>query len=409
MGGFVTLYRYTAVSRDGSRIEGEMEASAQAIVFDQLNELGHFPIDVSEVGGVGGVHAAGVSWFRRKVSSAQITTMTRELAMLLKAGLTLDQCLALLEKDQSVVGLTELVSHIRVRLNDGESFAETLEAQHGVFPPIYCNMVRAAEASGALESVLSQIADAREREQKLHSKILSSALYPSFLVVMAIAMVTLLLTFVVPRFKEMIVNTGAPIPDSARIVVAASDWLATYGGSLLIAILAIVATAPLLWRWVSFRSIFDSYLLRLPVIGYFARLNLTIRFCRTLSTLLASGVELPTALQHCQRVVVARPAAVAIGTAHEALRKGQSFIDPLDQSALFFPTVINMLRVGEETGDLSQSAFYVARMFEEKRDLAVQRLMTVLEPLIIIFVSFFVAGTLVALLSAVISVNDLVI
>lgn len=386
-----------------------MEADAQATVSDQLNELGHLPIDVHEADGGDSTHASGIPWPSRKVSSDQITTITRELAMLLSAGLSLDQSLALLERDRSSVGLAKLVSLIRVRLNGGESLAEALEAQSGVFPPVYCNMIRVAEASGTLERVIGQIAEAREREQKLRGKILSSALYPCFLVVVAVAMVALLLTFVVPRFKQMIVNTGAPVPDGARIVIAASDWLGAHGGTLLIAIVTIVVAAPLLFRWDPFRNTVDTFLLRVPVVGYFARINLTIRFCRTLSTLLAGGVELPSALQHCQRVAAVRPAAVAIGAAHDALRNGQSFIDPLDQSDLFFPVVINMLKVGEETGNLSQSAFYVARMFEEKLDLGVQRLMTVMEPLIIIFVSFFVAGTLIALLSAVISVNDLVI
>ncbi|MGI9385625.1 MAG: type II secretion system F family protein [Methyloligellaceae bacterium] len=405
----MTLFRYTAVTRSGGRIEGEMEASARRTVFDQLNELGYLPVDVHEVAAGHGTGATSFLSFERKISKAQITIVTRELAMLLKSGLTLDQALALIEKDQHTGRVSKLISRIRFQLNDGRNFAEALEAQDGVFPPVYCGMVRVAEASGTLDAVLEQIAEARERDQELRSKILSATLYPSFLIVTAVGMVVLLLMFVVPRFKEMISSSGAAVPDAARLVIGLSDWLNAHGGSLLIAVLAALLALLLLWGRPAFRMGFDAFLIRVPIAGYFARVSLTIRVCRTLSTLLKSGVELTTALALCERIVGVRPAAAAIAEANEALRKGQSFIVPLDESGLFFPVVINMLKVGEETGNLAPSAFYLAQMFEQKMDLGIRRLMTILEPLIIILVSLFVAGIIIAILGAVISVNDLVI
>ena len=250
----MTLYRYKAVTRSGGRIEGEMEASARRTVFDQLNELGYLPVDVHEVSARQRADTTSLISFGRKISKAQITILTRELAMLLRSGVTLDQALALLEKDQQGGRVSRLISKIRFELNDGRNFAEALEAQDGVFPPAYCGMVRVAEASGTLDSVLEQIADARERDQKLRSKILSAILYPCLLMVTAAGMVVLLLTYVVPRFKGMISNTGVAVPDAARLVIDASNWLNAYGHSLLIAVLAGVLAILLLWGRPAFRS-----------------------------------------------------------------------------------------------------------------------------------------------------------
>lgn len=405
----MTRYRYKAVTRSGGRIEGEMEASARHTVFDQLNELGYLPVDVHEISAGHRSATSNFFSFERKISKAQITIITRELAMLLNSGLTLDQALALIEKDQHAGSVSRLISRIRFELNDGKSFAEALEAQGGVFASVYCGMVRAAETSGTLESVLERIADAQEREQKLRSKILSAILYPCLLIVTAIGMVILLLIFVIPRFKEMISNSGAAMPDAARLVIGLSDWLNANGYALLLATLTVLLALLLLWGRPAFRNALDVFLFRLPVAGYFARMNLAIRICRTLSTLLQSGVKLTTALTLCERIIAPGPGAAAISGANEALRKGQSFVGPLEASGLFFPVFVNMLRVGEETGNLAPSASYLAEMFEHKMDLGIQRLMTILEPLIIIVVSLLVAGVIIAVLSAVISVNDLVI
>jgi general secretion pathway protein F len=404
------LYRYSAISRSGGRLTGEMEATSRAIVLEDLHKLGHLPVEVVESSATSaGRGARGPSLFSGRPSSGQITLFTRELAMLLKAGLPLDQSLGFLAKDARSKRLSRLIGQIGDQVSNGKSFHESLEAQGAVFPPVYANMVRVAEASGSLDTVLERIARGREKAQKLRSKALSEMLYPCLLIVMAIAAVTIMLTFVVPRFKEMIVNAGTEAPEQARLVIAASDWLLANGQFLAIGLLLFAVAIAAGWQQGVGRRQIEWLLMRLPLVGSMLRLNLTIRFCRTLGMLLENGVELPAAMKLVRDVIGNRYAARVLDQAYDALRKGRSFLEPLSQSGLFPGVVINMLRVGEETGSLTTSFFHMADMFEEKLETSVQRTFTILEPVIILLVSGFVAGIIISILGAVISINDLAI
>lgn len=404
----MTLFHYTAVNREGSKIEGQLEASDRQSVFEQLHEAGHLPVDVAELRARAS-YAGKSDWpfLSRHPSPAQITLFTRELAMLLKAGQTLDQALKLLEKDGSAAKQQKLIAQLRAALNDGKSFNEALAGLPQVFPAIYTNMIRVAEASGTLENVLEDIADTRERDQKRRAQALSAMLYPALLVLTAVGAVIIMLVFVVPRFKQMLVTASAELPGSTEFVIGLSDGLIAHGQWIAVGALAIVAAILVALRRPGVRRGFDGLLLHLPLIGRLMRLNLTIQFCRTLSTLLENGVELPMALNLTKDVLGNAKAKRALEQAYEALRKGQNFTDPLTRSGLFPPVAVNMLVVGEETGGLASSTKYLARMFEDKLELAITRLFTIIEPAIIILVSLFVAGIIISIIGAVISVNDL--
>ena len=210
-------FSYTAVSRTGSRVTGEMEAAARQSVVDALLKLGHLPVDVSETTGD---PAAGSQtrrpFFSGLPSSRQITHFTRELAILLGAGLPLDQSLALLKNDAGSSKLQRLIGAVGEEIGNGKSLNEAMALQGGAFPPIYTNMVRIGEASGSLETVLKRIAETRERTEKLSSKALSQMLYPCLLVLMAIAAVVIMMTFVVPRFKDPAARIGGARTSPSR-------------------------------------------------------------------------------------------------------------------------------------------------------------------------------------------------
>ena len=404
------LYQFTAIGRDGRQLAGEMDAASRQAVLEALNNLGHLPVDVSEAkprrqgsAGLGG------SIFGGKPSSRQITLFTRELAILIKAGLPLDQALTLLQKEATSEKLARLIDRIVDQINSGKSLAEALEAQGDVFPPIYGSMVRVAEASGTLDTVLTRIAQTREQVEKLKSKTLSQILYPCMLIVVAIGAVIVMLMFVVPRFKEMITQAGTQIPPGAAFVIGASDWLIANAATLLAAISAGVVAIAAGWsRGVGRRTI-ETMLLRAPLIGSITRLGITIRFCRMFGVLIENGVELPAAMKLVRDAIGNGFAASVIDEAHDALRKGKSFLEPMAQSGIFPPVLINMLRVGEESGGLATSAFHMADMFEDKLETLVQRAFTILEPVIILVVSAFISGIIISIMGAVISVNDLAI
>lgn len=400
------LYRYKALSRTGASLSGEMEAVSRAIVLEDLHQLGHFPIEVTELNqAAGGGRRVASSLFSGLPSARQITLFTRELGMLLKAGLPLDQALGFLERDAGSKSLARLVGRIGNEVSGGKSLCEALEMQGEAFPPIYSRMVRVAEASGTLETVLERIAHGREKAQKLKSMALSEVLYPCLLIVMAISAVTIMLTFVVPRFKDMISNAGTEIPEQARFVIGASDWLLANWEYLLAGIAGVVIVVAVAWPKI--RGDVQTLLMRLPLIGGILQLNLTIRFCRTLGMLLDNGVNLPAAMKLVADVIGNKAAAAAVEQSYDALRKGRSFLEPLSQSGLFPPVLVNMLRVGEETGSLSSSLLHMAEVFEEKLERTVERTFTIFEPLIILLVSGVIAFIIVSILSAVISINDL--
>ncbi len=403
------VYAYTAVSRAGERLAGEMESASRETVLEHLNALGHLPVEVAEATGRSLQHGHWTGLLSRKPSAKHITLFTHELAILLKAGLPLDRSLALLAKDAGSRSMAQLITRLGNQISEGRSLSEAMTAQGGVFPPLYTSMVRVAEASGTLDAVLHRVAEARTRAERLRGKALSAVLYPTLLVLMAIAAVVIMLAFVVPRFKQMIVRAGTEIPDSARLVIASSDWLLENGHTLAFALLALIALAVLLWHRQAGRQFIERLLLHLPLVGNLLRLNLTIKFCRALGLLLDNGVGLPAAMTLIRDVIGNRMAARAVSEAYESLRKGRSFLEPLTASGLFPPVVLNMLRVGEESGGLAQAALNMADMFEEKLETAVQRTFIVLEPLIIILVSVFIAGIIISILGAVISINDLVL
>ncbi len=403
-------FTYTAMRRTGERFTGRMEAADRSFVLNELRTSGHFPVDVrpSTAGPAGGTFS-NFNPFARRLSHAQITLLTRELAMLLKAGLTLDQALGVLAKVTTSAKLQQLAASLRRRLGEGKSFYSALDEQDGLFPPAYINMVRVGEASGTLEQVLERIASAREWEHNLRSKILSAIIYPGFLVLTAFGALFLILGFVVPRFKSIITTTGENIPESARFVFAASDWLVANASGLAIGTVALVVALAALLRQPLFRRKLADGLMNVPLVGHLYRLNFTVRFCRSLGTLLENGVDLPEALE-LSKTVVGNPAvAQVVSSAIESLRKGDDFTQPLADSKLFFPVAASLLKVGMETGSLAPSTFYLADMFEEKLEVAVKRTFTILEPLIIVLVSAFVAGIIISIIGAIISVNEIAI
>lgn len=409
----MTEFTYIAINRKGEKISGRADAVSRDVVLQQLRSTGHLPVEVRQsTGGSGssGAEGAGSSdLFNRGPSQAQITLFTRELAMLLKAGLPLDHALKLLSGGATVPRMAALINGIRSAINAGKSLHQAMQQQGALFSASYVNMVRVAEASGALDTVLDRIATAREREQKLRSKITSAMLYPGFLVFTAFGAIGLMLGFVVPRFKEMITTSGGKIPDGARFVMGASDWLIANAMNLLFSTAGLVLVLALALRQVAVRKAFQRSLLHVPLVGQLYRLNLTIRFCRTLGTLLENGVDLPDALRLSQSVLSDPAAAEVIEKANECLRKGEDFTKPLAASNLFPPVAVNLLQVGMETGSIAPSALHLADMFEEKLEIAVQRTFTILEPLIIVLVSGLVAGIIISIIGAVISMNEIVL
>lgn len=405
-----TLYYYEAIGASGERVTGELEAESRQAVTDQLNRTGNFVIDIREADGA--VRSELLRTGRSAKSAlkrSQVTALIRELGMLVGAGLPLADALRVIAGDARSDAFKKAATGLEAALGDGKSFHEALMSQPGSFDAFTVNMVRVGEASGTLPVVLTRIADAREREEKIRSKLWSAMMYPAFLVATAIIAVAIMLGFVVPSFKALIVNARVEIPTETAIIIALSDWLRANGGALALVVTGTFIALTLLSGSPGVRRSINSALANLPVIGNLIRLNMNIRFCGGLGTLLECGVELPRALTLTRDLFHDQKLGPVINEAYETLRKGQDFTVPLEASGLFQPVAVSMFRIGQETGDLATAVQRVAAMTEDKFEITVQRVFAILEPTIILLVSLFVAAIIVSIIGAVISVNDLIV
>ena len=403
----MALFWYTALNQAGHRISGEIEAGSRELAIRHLTDAGYFPIDAVAKTSGGRSFSRSLQEFGISASVTQITEFTRQLAMLLGAGLTLIRAVGLIEEDAGSPRIRKLARRIRADIAGGKSLAEALEAQDRQFPPVFVSMVRAGEASGALPEVLERVAETREREQKLRAKVISALLYPALLIVTAIAALLVIMLFVVPRFKAMLIDSAVKLPPSTAAIIAVSDWLNTHVVELGVAVVACIVAIIVVRRLPATRRWWERVSLRLPIVGNLVRTDLAIRFCRTLGALLANGINLPTALNLTRNALGNEEAAAMVAAMSQELRKGSDLAGPMAASRLFPPIVTALVRVGEETGGLAKSSLYLANMLEERLDVAMQRLVTILEPLIIIAVSVVVAIIILSIMGAVVSVYDL--
>lgn len=401
------LFWYTALNQSGNHISGEIEAASRELAIRHLTDAGYLPIDAVQKSAGAGALGSSLSGFGRTASATQITEFARQLAMLLGAGLTLIRAIGLIEDDASSPRVRKLARQIRTEIAGGKSLAEAMEAQDRQFPPVFVSMVRAGEASGALPEVLERIAETREREQKLRAKVVSALLYPALLIVTAIAALLVIMLFVVPRFKSMLIDSAVKLPPSTAAIIAVSDWLGAHLVELSAGAVAFAVAIMIVRRLPATRRWWGRVSLRLPIVGNLVRTDLAIRFCRTLGALLTNGINLPTALNLTRNALGNEEAGAIVAAMSQELRKGSDLAGPMAESKLFPPIVTALVRVGEETGGLAKSSLYLANMLEERLDVAMQRLVTILEPLIIIAVSVVVAVIILSIMGAVVSVYDL--
>lgn len=401
-------FEYTAFDAAGRRIAGEIDADSAESALRNLNSRGHFPVGVTERRSAGGADgASGTSLFARGPTAAEITLFTQELSLLLAAGQPLAGAIDLIEGDSHSGRIQGLARRLRSSLAGGKSLAEAMALEPAAFPPVYCGMVKAAEASGMLAAVLARIAETRERDQKLGSKLASAALYPALLILMAVGVVVLMIGVVVPQFKDMLGDQAGRLPATSRAVLAASDWLASNGELMAVGMVFLLMAAFFGGRQPTLQRLMERALFATPLVSNVMQLSLTARFCRTLGILLESGLGLPAALALTRDVITNHAARTIIDEIGSALREGKEFTEPLRRAPVFPAMVTSLLRIGAESGVLAASAVRLGEMYEAKLEVAITRLLTVLEPTIILAVSLFIGFIVLTIMSAIMGVYDL--
>ena len=400
----MTLYSYKAVRPSGEVVEGELEAASETELVRQLQQEGLMPIRAVPAGrGLGGL-------FRRRrprIGSQQVLHFTRELATLLEAGMTLDRALQILAELSDDEALAQMIAGVREKVQGGGTLSDALAAQGKVFSPLYISMVKAGEAGGVLHQVLERLADYLERSQELRESIRSALIYPTILLVVAGLSVAGLLVFVVPQFSQMFEDMGQALPLPTQIVVAIGDFLRDYWWMLVAGGLLFTAWAQAHFAKPQVRRRWDRRLLKWPLLGDLIAKVETARFSRTLATLLHNGLPLLTALKLVKDVIGNSVIAQSVEEAADHLKRGKGLADPLIEQQVLPPLALQMIKVGEESGDLEPMLIKVADVFDGEVRASVKRMLTLIEPALIVGLGLIVAGIIVSILMAVLSANQL--
>lgn len=405
-------FHYKAAASTGEILEGERRAEHEASVVEWLHSQGYVPIRIEEatVGGLGrSRRQIGKGLFRRKkiVGQNEVAIITGELATLLRAGLPLDRAFSILMEIADDGPVSQLLARLQEQVRGGASLAEAMESQGGTFSPLYISMIRAGEAGGAVDVILSRLADFMERSKALKDSVTSALIYPIILVAVAGISVIILLTFVVPQFQQLFESAGKALPLSTQIVITAGDFLQNYWWALLLGIVAVLLLMRYQLQVPERRYRWDSWLLRLPLAGdLIAKLEMA-RLSRTLSALLLNGVPLLSALAIVKDTLTNQVMAEALGEVADALRQGHGMADPLLETRLFPKMAVQMIKVGEETGQLEAMLSQVAETYDVEVESTVKRLLALLEPVLILTLGVIVAGIIMSILVAILSVNEL--
>ncbi|CDH43933.1 MAG: type II secretion system F family protein [Candidatus Competibacteraceae bacterium] len=401
-------YRYEAVDAAGETLRDELDAASPEAAIERLRDQGLLPLSVAETKGGFLLGSFGQPWFskRRALSQKVVMLLTQQLSSLINAGMPLDRALTIL------IGVTDdepskvLVERVQEKVRGGSTLADALEAQ-GVFSRFYLNMIRAGETGGALEVVLKRLTEFLERSRALRETVTSALIYPLILLSVSALSVIILLTFVVPQFQRLFADAGKALPLATQIVIAAGDGFRHYWWAGAMAILLLVAAMRQQLNQPESRLRWDRWFLRLPLFGDLIAKVETARLTRTLGTLLGNGVSLLNALTIVRETLTNRVLAGALGEVAEQVKSGRGLADPLLESGDFPKLAVQMVRVGEETGQLQEMLLQVADTYDAEVQTAVKRMLTLLEPAMILGLGVIIAGIIMSILVAILSLNDL--
>jgi general secretion pathway protein F len=397
-------FRYRAVAHGGEIVVGEVEAPSRDEVVRRIEYLGQLPIDAEIVRAKALAPAGGT--IGKLPRPADITIFLRQLALLVRAGLTLEAALQTLGDDAGKA-LARFAGTVRSSISAGDSFAEALQRQGAIIEPAYVAMVRAGEASGKLEPVLRAIVEDRTRRELLAERINSAIRYPLFLVGSAVVVLLFFLIYVVPQFEPVFKELGGRLNGGAAIVLAASSWLRANLDAFLGMCLAFVLGLWLVGRKPAWRARMFVAFASIPGIAGAIGDRRAARIIGTLGLLVGNGVALPAALKILRDIVSEPHHLAAVDRVYEQVRNGRRFGDALTDTDLLPPLAIRMLRVGDETGDLASIAQHAAEFYEHKLAISLDRLMAAVGPATIALVSIVIGALIISIMSALLSITEL--
>ena len=404
-------YAYKALNKEGKEIFGIVQAESQALAINDVRSLGLYPTNVREARksderrarkekkGLNELYFGGVK-------NKEIVVMTRQLSTLIDAGLPLLRSLNVLVAQLKPCKLRDILREVSSDIQSGSTFSEALAKHPKQFDRLFVNMVRAGEVGGMLEVVLQRLANFMERREALKRRVRGAMIYPIAVIVIAAGIVGFLLVKVVPVFAEIFEEFDAELPAPTMFLIGAGDFM-VYKWWLLIVILC--------WTIIGFKLVFKSHavrrvrdrvVLKVPLIGDLVTKVAVARFARTLGTLITSGVPILQALKITKETIGNEIIQDAVDKVHDSIKEGDTIAAPLDETKVFPPMVVNMIDVGEETGSLDAMLMKVADIYDAEVEAAVDAMLALLEPAIIIVLGGIIGFIVVALYLPIFTLGD---
>jgi type II secretory pathway component PulF len=410
------VFLYKAFQADGKTAEGQLEASGRQEAFRQMDEKGLRPITLAEKtaaaaekNGAATLPAAksGFSFGSKKVTPRMLENFTRLLSSLLAAGVPLSRALIILGKEASNPVAASKWKAIYDSVVDGITLADSMATMPETFPRVYVAMVAAGETGGFLDLVLAQIADFQLRERDLRGKVTAAMLYPVILLVLAIAVMIVLMTFFIPRFQKMFETFGGQLPLLTRMIIGVSHWIRSYG--IFVAV-GLGVAAFMVRNWIASehgRRKWEGFIIRVPVLGPLLSQFAMARFCRMLGTLLNAGVPLVQALNVARRSIGNQILVDAVSNSIERVKEGAQLGASLADCRSLFPgSVLEMISVGEESGKLDQELVRIAVVTEADLDRNLKTAVAFMEPLMLFFIAAFIGTIFIGMIYPIFSMQD---
>jgi type IV pilus assembly protein PilC len=388
-------FTWEARARSGEVRKGVMEADNEDAVSNKLRQQQLSPVKVKKKSSLWRMQLGGGS-----VATKDLVTFTRLFATMIDAGLPLIQCLDILSNQQSNKAFAVVLKDIKSSVEQGATFSESLKRHPRVFDELFTNLVHAGEVGGILDSIMGRLSIYLEKRQKLIRQVRGAMVYPSVVIVIAMGVMAVLLTFVIPAFENMFAEFGGgkdALPGLTRALIAISNGFVSYLPFIIAAVIALVVTVTYVNRQPKGKRFFHKTFLQLPVMGQVLKKIAVARFTRTLGTLLQSGVPILDALEICARTSGNVIIENGIMMVRQSISEGKNMAEPLAATGVFPDMVVQMIAVGEQTGALDQMLNKIADFYEEETDVAVAALTSALEPILMVGVGGMVGVVLIAM------------
>jgi general secretion pathway protein F len=400
-------FRYRAITQNGEVVNGSLSAPTAAEVARRIEYLGLVPVETVVEDGVAGVSRATIALFNQP-RPEDVTVFTRDLALLLKAGARLDDALELLASDTDIGRLHPVVGRVRAGILAGESFAEAVGKHPVLFPPIYIALVQVGETSGKLSQILELIAAERARAEALRRRLTDALQYPAFVLLAAMCVLTFFILFVLPQFSSVLRDFGAKGDSAITTFLSFSEFVRGNATALAVAATAFIIGVWGLLRRKAVRAAIVSEVSRLPGISSIFNFYRAALFCRNLGILLSSDVTLTATLRILVDIMAVTGRAAPWTATSDRVRHGGKLSDALAAAELLPPMAIRMLRIGEETGQMPALSVRIAEFYEAKLQRSLDRVVAIVGPLAIISISVVVGGLIVSVMTALLSITQVI-